>query len=145
MLPVTGKGRRKRSTEEQVAHKYGVLLRSFLRRRELLADSLTSSQVAALLGTSRQTPHDRARNNTLLGVHDRGGLLFPAWQFDPQGPNGVVPGLPEVLQALHVSPLAKVSWLTRPNAYLDQRTPLETLQRGEIEPVVRIARAVGVA
>ncbi len=142
-LQPSGEGWSKRTAPEQAAHKYAVLLRSFLRRRELLADSLSSTQVAALLGTSRQTPHDRARNNTLLAVHDGGVLRFPVWQFDPNGPNGVVHGLPEVLQALNVSPLAKVSWLTRPNSALGNRTPLDSLKSGEVKRVVQLARAVG--
>src|SRR5258708_9465918 len=54
-------------------------------RQELLADSLTAPEVAALLNTSRQTPHDRIKKGTLLGVLDRGMLRFPVWQLDPDG------------------------------------------------------------
>lgn len=143
-LRAAGEGWSTRTAREQAAHKYTVLLRSFLRRRGLLADSLSSTQVAALLGTSRQTPHDRVHTNTLLAVHDGGALRFPIWQFDPDGPNGVVDGLPEVLQALKVSPLAKVSWLMRPNPALEGRTPLDGVKSGEVKRIVQLARAVGV-
>src|SRR5579885_3074991 len=37
-LQPSDEGRSKRTAPEQAAHKYAVLLRSFLRRRELLAD-----------------------------------------------------------------------------------------------------------
>jgi hypothetical protein len=121
------------------------LLRSFALRRELLADSLTAPQVANILGVSRQTPHDRRKSDTLLAVFDRGAWQFPAWQFDPEGPDGVVAGLPRVLKALHLSPLAKANWLMRPNRYLQERSPLEALKAGEVESVARIAEAVGVA
>jgi hypothetical protein len=121
------------------------LLRSFLRRRDLLEGSLTAPKVAAVLGVSRQTPHDRAKSGTLLAVQDRGVLLFPSWQFDPEGPNGVVPGLPEVLQALHVSPISKASWLVRPNEYLGERTPLDALKAGERELVTALAESVGMS
>lgn len=141
----TGRGRPAASEQERLSHGYTVLLRSFLRRRELLADALTTQQVAALLGTSRQTPHDRVANNTLLAVHDRGVLRFPAWQFDPNGPDGVIDGLPQILQALRVSPLAKVSWLVRPNPYLDQRRPLDVLKDGGIVSVLRLAQSVGIS
>jgi hypothetical protein len=128
---------------ERMAARFDVLARSFARRRELLADSLTSSQVAQLLGTSRQTPHDRVESGTLLAVMDRGALRFPIWQFDPDGEGGVVAGLPAVLRALEVSPMAKVSWLTRPNYMLDGETPLACLKSGDVERVVGLARAVG--
>jgi hypothetical protein len=128
---------------ERMAARFDVLARSFARRRELLADSLTSSQVAQLLGTSRQTPHDRVESGTLLAVMDRGALRFPIWQFDPDGEGGVVAGLPAVLRALEVSPMAKASWLTRPNYMLDGETPLACLKSGDVERVVGLARAVG--
>jgi hypothetical protein len=50
----------------------------------------------------------------------------------------VVEGLPEMLRALHASPLAKASWFVRPNPYLQGQTPLEALRKGQIE-VVRSA------
>ncbi len=128
---------------ERMAARFDVLARSFAKRRELLADSLTTAQVAQLLGTSRQTPHDRVESGTLLAVMDRGALRFPIWQFDPDGEGGVVAGLPAVLRALEVSPMAKVSWLTRPNYMLDGATPLACLKSGDVERVVGLARAVG--
>jgi len=121
-----------------------VLQRSFARRRELLEGAITAPQVAKLIGVSRQTPHDRLEKGTLLAVSDQGKPMFPLWQFDPAGPNSVVEGLPSVTQALHATPLGKVRWLTRANAYLDGRTPLEALKQGERERVVKLAEAVGV-
>lgn len=118
-------------------------MRSFARRRELLAGALTASQVAKLLKTSRQTPHDRLTAGTLLAVMDQGAWRFPSWQFDPDGENGVVPGLPAVIRALRVSPIAKVIWLTRPNPALDGETPLACLKAGQTERVVALAHAVG--
>lgn len=131
------------SEAQRVEEEVEILMRSFERRRELLADTLTAPQVARLLNTTRQTPHDRVRAGTLLAVMDRGALRFPRWQFDPEGPDGVVPGLPDVIRALDVTPLAKVSWLTRPNPMLDGRTPLECLRAGQVERIARLARSVG--
>jgi hypothetical protein len=136
---------RRFAAEERAAAEVEVVQRSFARRRELLADSLSSSQVAKLLGTSRQTPHDRQASGTLLAVMDRGAYRFPRWQFDPDGEDGVVSGLPAVLRALDVSPLAKVAWLTRANPMLDGRTPLACLKSGETARVIALARGVGVA
>lgn len=119
-----------------------VLLRSFRRRRDLLKDSLGASEVAELLGTSRQTPHDRATSGSLLAILDRGVLRFPAWQFDPAGPDGVIDGLPRVLRALTTSPFGKLSWLLRPSLMLGGRRPLDALRAGTIDRVVVAARAV---
>lgn len=130
---------------ERIADEMDVLRRSFARRQELLANSLTTSQVAELLGTSRQTPHDRVASGSLLAVTDRGALRFPRWQFRADGENGVIPGLPAVIRALDVSPLAKMSWLTRNNPVLGGETPLACLEAGQVDRVVGLARAVGVA
>ncbi|MEZ4573193.1 MAG: antitoxin Xre/MbcA/ParS toxin-binding domain-containing protein [Thermomicrobiales bacterium] len=131
---------------QRIEDELELLMRSFERRRELLAGSLTAPQVATLLNTTRQTPHDRVKAGTLLAVMDRGALRFPAWQFNSEGPDGVIAGLPDVIQALvDVSPLAKISWLTRPSEIFDGRSPLDLLKDGQIERVVWQAQGVGVA
>jgi len=136
-------GGREYGRQERSALEMATLARSFRRRKELLEGALTAPKVAKLLDTTRQTPHDRVRSGTLLAILDRGVWRFPAWQFDPEGPDGVVEGLPDVLQTLHTSPLAKASWLVRPNQYLEGRTPLETLKEGRKEAVRSAAERVG--
>lgn len=145
MHPVAARltGGKHSTPEERVTTKIAVLLRSFERHRALLGDALTTSQVAMLLGTSRQTPHDRVKSGSLLAVMDRGTLRFPPWQFDPDGKGGVIDGLPEVIRALEVTPYEKVSWLTRPNYMLDDETPLTVLKQGEVDRIVGLARGVG--
>ena len=59
--------------------------------------------------------HDRLKADTLLGILDQGKWRFPLWQFAPDGPNGVIGGLAQVLQALQMSNLAKARWLQRPH------------------------------
>lgn len=131
------------SPQEAAAQESITLSRYFRRRRELLEGSLTTSQVAKLLGKSRQTPYDRAKKGSLLALRDRGALRFPPWQFDAEGPDGVVEGLPQVLRALNVSPLSRAAWLTQLNPVLGGDTPLDVLRRGEGGRVVELARAVG--
>lgn len=130
--------------DEKVKLEIETLTQYFHYRRQLLAHALTASQVARLLGTSRQTPHDRVKAKTLLGVHDNGVVKFPSWQFDPASSEGVIPGLPDVLKALQVSDLAKLSWLTRPQPVFEGQTPVERLKAGDVDRVVQEARAVGV-
>ncbi|NJK50056.1 hypothetical protein HC931_19680 [Candidatus Gracilibacteria bacterium] len=132
------------SREEKIQLELESLFRYFERRRQLLEGALTAAQVAKLLGTSRQTPHDRMKSQTLLGVLDRGAYRFPVIQFDPEAPDGVIDGLPEVLKVLEVSDLAKLSWLVRPNPILDGLTPVQALKKGLKERVIAEARGVGI-
>ncbi|MEO0854111.1 MAG: hypothetical protein AAFY15_11525, partial [Cyanobacteria bacterium J06648_11] len=131
------------SRQERLELEMETLARHFARRRELLEGALTAPDVARLLGTSRQTPHDRLRSQSLLAIKHNGKLMFPRWQFDPAGPDGVIDGLPEVLKALRLSDYSKLTWLARPNPYFESRTPVELLRQGERERVVREAAAVG--
>jgi hypothetical protein len=103
---------------------------------------MTAPQVAELLGVSRQTPSNRLKDNTLLAVLDRGAYRFPVWQFDPQGEDGVLVGLPEILDALEPQPpFAKLVWLRRRNPTLTDRSPAEALRHRQIESVVDAAHA----
>jgi hypothetical protein len=139
--PVTG--RPFALPEEQATVAFRSLLQLFEARRALLEeDTVTAPQVAELLGVSRQTPLNRLRENTLLAVLDRGAWRFPLWQFDVDGPGGVLAGLPEALKALEPQPhFSKLVWLRRPNPTLDGREPVELLRKGETAPVVGAARA----
>jgi len=132
-------GGRAPGERERVALVVSSALTDFAYRRDLLADSLTAPQVAALLSTSRQTPHDRARAGALLAARDGGFLRFPAWQFDAAAPEGVVSGLPDVVRALgDTPPLDKIAWFVTPKALLG-RTPLEALKAGDRAEVLLAA------
>lgn len=130
--------------EERLELEFSNLLQQFNQRRELLEGSLTASQVAQLLGTSRQTPHDRIKAGSLLAILDNGVWRFPLWQFDPQGPDGVIAGLPEVLRTLEIPSFSQLSWLLRPNPFLDRLTPVDALKQGQKDRVIDAAKAVGV-
>jgi hypothetical protein len=121
------------------------LMRAFSERRALLADALTAPEVCELLGVGRQTPHDRVKAGTLLAVKDNGQLVFPDWQFDPEGPHGVLTGLPEVLRAIQgpISPMGRVRWFVTPKPLMSDRSPLQALRLGNIDDVVREAQAIG--
>ena len=83
-----------------------------------------------LLATgSRQTVHDRLKAGTLLGILDQGKWRFPLWQFDAEGPNGVIDGLAQVLKALQVSNLAKARWLQKPHPVFGGSTPVDLLRQ----------------
>jgi hypothetical protein len=116
----------------------------FARRRDLLKSCIGSNDVVRLLALSnRQTPLDRLKARTLLAIRDQGQWRFPLWQFDPDGPDGVIAGLPEVLAALPVADLIKARWLQRPQPLLDGQTPLQALRAGQLDRVLAEAQAVG--
>lgn len=132
------------SPAEKIELELETLQRYFERRRELFSNCFTTTQVAKLLGTSRQTPHDRVKNKSLLAVRDNGQWKFPLWQFNPEGADGVIDGLPEVLKNLSISSeFAKLNWFMRPNTVLDGLTPVEALKRGLKTRVIAEAMGVG--
>lgn len=137
-------GANKISNQERGRLEFAALTRNFKWRQELLRDSLSAPQVAEMLNTTRQTPHDRLKKNSLVAVQDNGVWKFPTWQFDPQGPDGVIAGLPDVLKVLNVPAMSKISWLTRPNKALNGLTPVEALKGGQKQEVIAEARCVGV-
>jgi hypothetical protein len=55
----------------------------------------------------------------------------------------VIEGLPAVLKALAISDYAKLNWLTRANAYLEDTTPIQALKAGQKKRVLAEAAAVG--
>ena len=123
----------------------GNLERYMKRRRELLADSITSSKVVELLGCeNRSTVRDRRLAKRILGIKDKGVYKYPLWQFDPEGDDGVIDGLTEVLAALDVSDFVKLNWLMKPHLAFEGKTPVEMLKQGDAKAVVVEARAVGV-
>ncbi|WP_017318272.1 hypothetical protein [Mastigocladopsis repens] len=133
------------SEDEQRELELAALKNYFEWRQELLKDSFSASEVAKLLGAkSRQTPHDRRKNNSLVAVEDNGVWKFPRWQFDPHGSDGVIDGLPDVLKALKVPALSQISWLNRRNPALNGLTPVQALKHGQKDDVIAQARAVGV-
>ncbi|WP_017293240.1 DNA-binding protein [Geminocystis herdmanii] len=119
------------TSAEKIELELETLQRYFERRRELLSNSFTAPQVAKLLGTSRQTPHDRIKNKSLLAVRDNGVWKFPLWQFDAEEADGVIDGLPEILKNLSInSEFAKLNWFMHPLPVLDGLTPVEALKQG---------------
>lgn len=126
------------------------LQRAFERRRHLLEGALSAAQVGALLGSkTRQTPHDRREAGTLLAIQDNGTWKFPLWQFDADGPDGVVAGLPETLRTLRASgfvlPLHQAAFLLRENPAFGGQSALQQLRAGALSDVLNVARGVGVS
>ena len=125
------------------------LKRYYQRRRDLLANSITTPQVVELIGCQAVTTvHDRRKTSRLLGLKDNGVYKFPLWQFDPEGDDGVIDGLSYVLKALQISDFAKLNWFNLPLRCFANRTPIQVMkspQAGNIKDLVIEARGIGVA
>jgi hypothetical protein len=117
-----------------------------LRAREALLSgeggAFTSAQAAEALGITRQAVEKRRHAGKLLAVNiGRRGYLYPSWQFTPEG---VLPGIEQVLIALSDhDPWMRLAFMLNANTALGGQTPLDELQRRNVEPVLRAARLYG--
>ncbi|MDI3340090.1 MAG: hypothetical protein QJR03_06115 [Sphaerobacter sp.] len=122
-------------------------LRGLQARIRLLAaegGTLSSTQVADLLGITRQAVDKRRKAGRLIGLATgRRGYAYPLWQFDPER-RGVLPGLEAVLAALRAhDPWMQVAFFLTPDVRLGGETPLAVLRRGDVAAVRRAAEAYG--
>lgn len=104
--------------------------------------ALTSSEVATLLGISRQAVDNRRKNNSLLGLSlGNRGYRYPAWQFT----NGnILTGWTEVLSNMkHLDDWSKLIFMLAGDIRLENKTPLECLKVAQINEVISAARAYG--
>ena len=110
-------------------------------RTELTTHALTGEQVRQLLGgISRQALHQRVRARRLLSLHLANQSWFPDWQF---GPDGVRPGVPEVLAALPESPVAADRIMRAPLPEEGRRSAADLLAAGKTDRAVHYARTAG--
>jgi hypothetical protein len=100
------------------------------------------SEVAELLGITRQAVDGRRTRGTLLAVPQANGeWVYPACQFTDAG---VLPGLDWFLKAFQVpEPWTQLSVLLAQSPRLDERTPLEALRTGDTEAARAVAREYG--
>jgi hypothetical protein len=120
--------------------------------RDLMgADRLDTTQVARLLGVSRQAVHKKVKIGALLGVPGRGTTWFPAWQFDSQRASvrDVVASLLEAWRSADSSETdaySVLSWSKTAQPELDGLAPEDwiSLQRPP-GPVVAAARQAALA
>ena len=123
----------------------GARVRGLAMRQELLqrdGGTLTSEQVAAHLGLSRQAVDKRRRAGRLIGLNvGRRGYAYPAWQFSE---GGVLPGLEAVLTSLSVhDPWMRSAFFLSGDPRLESERPLDELRRGNVEAVRRAAAGYG--
>ncbi|PYQ61004.1 MAG: hypothetical protein DMF53_15920 [Acidobacteria bacterium] len=111
-----------------------------LNRQILLEDSISAAEAAELTGRSRQILERLRRDSRLLALRVGSQWRYPRWQFEPDAPGGILPGLEEVIRSLHLSPAGTASWLLQPTEGLGGLPPIELLRRRRPEPVIELAR-----
>jgi hypothetical protein len=103
---------------------------------------ITSSQVAELLGISRQAVDKRRRKGKLLAVSlGKRGYFYPVWQFFE---NGVLPGFDILMNLLEpYDPWMKMIFMLNANHRLGNQSPLEKLREGHLDEVFKAAQVTG--
>ena len=105
--------------------------------------ALSAAGMARKLRMSRQGVDKRRREGRLLGVTFGGrGWLYPAWQADPRVAKGVQEVLP-ILLAKGFDPWDALVFLLNETPWLDDRTPLDALRKGEVAAVRKAAEVQG--
>jgi hypothetical protein len=127
-------------------HDITPLVEGIQHKEELLnyqgKQALTSSEVAAVLGISRQAVDNRRKNKTLLGLSlGNRGYRYPTWQFS----NGsVLTGWSEVLKNMeHLDDWSKLIFMLTGDIRLNNQTPLECLKGSQTDEVISAASAYG--
>ena len=118
----------------------GLRAKSELLKRE--GGVITSSQVAELLGISRQAVDKRRRQGKLLAVSlAKRGYFYPVWQFFE---DGVLPGFEIVMNLLKpYDPWMKMIFMLNANHRLGNQSPLEKLREGHLDEVFKAAQVTG--
>ena len=143
---------REAAAPSAVAFEPGARARALLRGIEIAEADLAASggafdfpQVQRLLrGVSRQRIDQRVQDGSLLAVPGPSNRRrFPALQFDAEGK--VIEGLDQVRDSLgFTSPWAVLNFLANPLDDLEGQKPIDLLRKGQVEPVVEVARRQGI-
>jgi hypothetical protein len=130
-------------TPEQVAETRAATLRDWLALRdEMLATSLSTTEVAARLGISSAAVTKRRQARRLVAFQVKGDWRYPGWQL--RGAD-ILPGVAQVWQALPLTvhdALSLARWFTLESRQLGA-TPLSLLEAGEVDRVLDGASYVG--
>lgn len=93
---------------------------------------LTSTEAGTRMGSRSRAPRNFAatahRNNTLVAVRQGNSLVYPGFQFGPDGqPLAVMSRLRETAGASGWSEAGLVQWLCSPTTYFDGDRPVDHL------------------
>jgi hypothetical protein len=118
------------------------LARERATRDELVGESLSTAQVADLLGVSAAAVTKRRSKGGLIAFKHREDWRYPRWQFAGAGVRPDAIAVWQVLPDRH-DVAGLVRWFTLPSRHLGGRTPVDALDAGEVDRVVDAASYVG--
>jgi hypothetical protein len=106
---------------------------------------LTSTEAGKRMGSRSSAPRNLAttarRNKALIGVRRGNHLVYPGFQFGPDGhPLAVITALRAVADANGWSEAGLMQWLCAPTTYLDGDRPVDHLST-DPDRVVAVAEA----
>jgi signal recognition particle subunit SEC65 len=99
----------------------------FAHRQKLAANSITRDDAAELLGISAQSVTDKLVARKLVGIKVGREWRLPAWQFEPDMPESVLPDLNTLQAVFPGGPVSLSQWMLRPQPEFDGRNPREEL------------------
>jgi hypothetical protein len=104
---------------------------------------LTSTEAGKRMGSRSRAPRNLAttahRNNTLVAVRQGNSLVYPGFQFGPDGqPLAVIARLRETAEANEWSEAGLVQWLCSPTTYFEGDRPVDHLTE-DPDRVVNVA------
>jgi len=108
--------------------------RNLLLREELIREfgALNAREVAELAGSEAlnrsQFAHSLLRSGRVFSVAHRRAQLFPAFQFEADGPLPIVSDVLPALRSRFRKDWEIALWFTTKNAWLDGRRPVDLLQ-----------------
>jgi hypothetical protein len=114
-------------------------------RNRLLSEGFSTPDAARELSLSPEGIRQKAARRELLALKLGRDYRFPRWQFKGDAPDGIIPGLRDVLAASVLPPLELAVWFESKMAALDDRTPIEAIESGDLDDVVAAAEAAGVS
>jgi hypothetical protein len=122
------------------------LLAAPYRWRRAVGEVIDTTDLARLLGVTRQAIASRVKSGTLLALPGRTSRLYPTWQIDVEG-RQVFPAVAALLSEWRriepdVEELTIATWATTANELLDERTPAELICDDDaVAGILRAARA----
>jgi hypothetical protein len=120
-------------------------IRGYEAKRKLIEEhggTLSAEKAGEVLGITRQAVEKRRQIGKLLALTiGRHGYRYPVWQFNE---SGTLPGLEQVLGVLAShDQWMQTTFFVSKNPRLNNRTPKEMLEAGEIDRVLKAASVYG--
>lgn len=114
----------------------------FAQRQQLLVNSISRDETAALLGVTAQSITTRLAARKLVGIKMGREWRLPTWQFDPDDPTGVLPDLHALQAAFPGGPVSLSRWMLRAQPEFDGRSAREELLLRGSGAVIEVARVL---